>query len=242
VDFSAPEAWIAMAVAATAGGVRGITGFGGAMVMAPPFALLLGPRLAVPVVMLLEGIAALPMVWQTRAQIHWPTIGPILAAACVTIPLGGYLLVNADPVVLRRATAATVIVFALLMLRGWRYRGRRRMTTALGLGGLSGAMTGATSVGAPPVILYLLAGPDPIAITRASLSFYLAGISLAAVIMLWSRDLLDQQSAWIALLLSPVYFVGLVAGVRLFSRFNDARFRQFTLLLLIAVSTGILLA
>ena len=233
---------IALVVSMLAGIVRGITGFGGAMVMSPPFALLLGPRLTVPVVMLLEGIAALPMVWQTRAQIHWRTIGPILAAACVTIPLGGYLLVNADPVTLRRAIAATVIVFALLMLRGWRYSGRRRLPTGLGLGALSGVMTGATSVGAPPVILYLLAGPDPIAITRASLTFFLAGISLAALAMLWSRDVLDQHSAWLALLLAPVYWGGLIAGVRLFARFNDTRFRQFTLVLLIGVSAGILLA
>jgi hypothetical protein len=33
-----------------------------------------------------------------------------------------------------------------------------------------------------------------------------------------------------------------LGGVRLFARFSDTRFRQFTLLLLIAVSTGILLA
>jgi hypothetical protein len=33
-----------------------------------------------------------------------------------------------------------------------------------------------------------------------------------------------------------------MAGTRLFSRFNDTRFRQFTLLLMIAVSIGILLA
>ena len=230
-----------MAVAATAGVVRGITGFGGAMVMAPPFALLLGPRLTVPVVLLLEGIAALPMVWQTRALMRWRMIGPILAAACVTIPLGGYLLVSTEPAVLRRAIAATVIVFALLMLRGWRYSGPQRLPTALGLGGLSGVMTGATSVGAPPVILYLLSGPDPVATTRANLTLFLAGLSLAALVMLWSREVLDLHSALIALLLTPVYFVGLFAGVRLFARFNDTRFRQFTLILLIVVSVGILI-
>ena len=38
--------------AAIAGIVRGITGFGGAMVMSPPMALLLGPLAAVPVVLL----------------------------------------------------------------------------------------------------------------------------------------------------------------------------------------------
>jgi uncharacterized membrane protein YfcA len=47
-------------VAVVAGVVRGITGFGGAMVMAPPLVLLLGPKLAVPVVLLLESLAAAP--------------------------------------------------------------------------------------------------------------------------------------------------------------------------------------
>jgi len=70
-----PEAVVlAGCVAALAGIIRGITGFGGAMVMAPPLALLLGPRIAVPVTMLLEGIAALPMLWQTRDAVRWRTI------------------------------------------------------------------------------------------------------------------------------------------------------------------------
>jgi hypothetical protein len=243
VDSFAPETVaFALGIAILAGMVRGVTGFGGAMVMAPPFALLLGPRLMVPVVLLLEGIAALPMVWQTRTQVRWRTIAPILAAACVTIPLGGYVLVTADPGMLRRAVAAIVIVFALLMLRGWRYSGPQRLPASLALGGLSGVMTGGIGVGAPPVILYLISGPDPIAVTRANLTLFLAGISLAALVMLWSRDILDAHSGWMALLLTPVYFVGLLCGVRLFARFNDARFRQFTLLLLVAVSTAILLA
>ena len=239
----APEVLgLAGLVAVVAGVIRGITGFGGAMVMSPPLALLLGPRVTVPVVLLLEGLAALPMLWQTRRLVHWRTIGPILAAACVTVPLGGHVLVSADALTLRRAIAATVIVFALLLLRGWRYGGPQRLGTSVGLGGLSGAMIGATSVGAPPVILYLLSGPDPVATTRANLTFFLAGISVAALVMLWTRDVLDLRSAWVALAFAPGYYCGLIAGSRLFSRFNYTRFRQFTLLLLVVVSGGIFLA
>ena len=212
------------------------------MVMAPPLALLLGPRVAVPVTMLLEGIAAMPMLWQTRGIVHWRTIGPILAAALVTVPIGAYALVLADPLTLRRVIAATVIVFALLLLGGWRYAGPRRLATALGLGGLSGVMTGATSIGAPPVILYLLSGPDPVATTRANLTFFLVGISIASVVALWAQGVVDLRSALVALSLTPGYIIGLLAGTKLFSRFNDARFRQFTLLLLLTVATGILLA
>ena len=42
--------------------------------------------------------------------------------------------------------------------------------------------------------------------------------------------------------LAPAYYLELACGVRLFPRFSVARFRQFTLVLLVAVSSAILLA
>ena len=229
-------------IAALAGVVRGITGFGGAMVMAPPLALLLGPKITVPVVLLLESLAAAPQVLQTRGLVRWRVVAPMLAATCLTVPLGGYFLATAEPHVVRRTTALVVIVFSLLLLRGWRYRGAQRTGTGVALGGLSGAMLGATSIGGPPVILYLLAGPDRIEVTRANLTLFVAGSCIAGLALLWAQGVLDPAGAWAALWLAPGYYGGLVVGTRLFARFDDARFRQFTLLLMIAVSTGILLA
>jgi uncharacterized membrane protein YfcA len=232
----------ALAIAAIAGVVRGITGFGGAMVMTPPLALLFSPALVVPVVLLLESVAAAPMLLHTRRQVCWRVIGPILGAACAGVPLGAYVLVSADPQMLRRGIAAIVIVFSLLLLRGWRYAGRQRLGTSLGLGALSGAMMSATSVGAPPVILYLLSGPDPVEATRANLTLYLVLSSLACLILLWVHEVLDIPAAMAALILAPGYYAGLVLGQRLFPLLGDIRFRRLTLLLLIAVSAGILVA
>jgi uncharacterized membrane protein YfcA len=212
------------------------------MVMTPPLALLFGPLLAVPVALLLDGLAGAPMLVKTWRLVRWRVIRPICVAACVTVPLGGYVLVSADPQSVRRAIAGIVIVFSLLLLRGWRYPGSQRLGTSVALGAMSGAMLGATSLGAPPVILYLLSGPDPIETTRANLTLYVVVISLAGLIMLWARGVLDVPAAWTALALAPGYYGGLVLGVRLFPKFSDTRFRQFTLLLLVAVSTGILLA
>jgi len=243
VGSFAPETIaIAVAVAALAGVIRGITGFGGALVMTPPLALLFGPWLAVPVALLLESLVAMPMVVQTRRLVRLRVIAPICVAASLTVPLGVHVLVSADPQHLRRAIAAIVIVFSLLLLRGWRYAGRQRLGTSVGLGALSGAMLGATSIGAPPVILYLLSGPDPVETTRANLTLYLVISSLAGLIILWARGVLDVPAAWMALVLAPGYYGGLLLGVRLFPYFGDTRFRQFALLLLIAVSTGILFA
>ncbi len=210
------------------------------MVMSPPLAVLFGPQLAVPVVLLLESLVATPMLVQTRHLVHWHMIGAILLAACATVPLGTWILVGTDPLVTRRAIAITVIVFALALLRGWRYAGRPRLATSLGLGAVSGTMLGATSIGAPPVILYLLSGPDPIERTRANLTLYVTVISLAGAAMLWHYGVLGARAGWTTLCLAPAYYAGLVGGVRLFPRLSDTRFRQLTLLLLIGVSTVIL--
>lgn len=243
MDSFAPEVLaLAAVVAALAGVIRGITGFGGAMVMSPPLALLLGPLVAVPVVLLLEGIAAAPMLVKLRALVRWRVIGPIILASYVTMPLGTWLLITADAQVMRRAIAAVVIVFSLLMLLGWRYAGRQRLSTSVGLGAVSGTMLGATSLGGPPAILYLLAGPDPIEVTRANLTYYLGAQCMAGLALLWLNGVLGVPGLLLAALLTPGYYAGMVLGMRLFSRFNDTRFRRFTLVFMLLVAVGILLA
>ena len=243
MDSFAPERLaLAIAIAAFAGVIRGITGFGGAMVMSPPLALLLGPLLAVPVVLFLEGFAALPMQWQTRKLVRWKVIGPIVAMACLTVPFGTYVLVHADPNTMRRVIAAVVVVFSLLLLKGYRYVGEQRLSTSLGIGALAGGMVGATSMGGPPVILYLLAGPDRIEVTRANLTYLVGAFSIAGLAMLWVHGIIGAEALWLTLWLAPGYYLGMVLGTRLFARFNDQRFRQFTLILMLVVSAGILVA
>ena len=112
MDSYAPEVLaLAIAIAAIAGIVRGITGFGGAMVMSPPMALLLGPLAAVPVVLLLESVAATPMWVQNRRLVRWRLIGPILDMGVHTVPLGTWVLLSVDPLVMPRVVAAVVVVF-----------------------------------------------------------------------------------------------------------------------------------
>ena len=228
-------------VAAGAGIVRGITGFGGAMVAAPPLALLLGPHVAVPVVLVLESVVAAPMLVKTWHQVQRGVIVPILLAACVTVPLGAFILVVTEPQLIRRAIAVAVILFAVMLLHGWRYSREPHIATSLAVGVVSGAMTGATSIGGPPVILYLLSGPHSAETTRANLTLFIAVTSLFALAMLAYYGLADARVASTSLWLAPTYYLGLLSGQRLFLRFSEARFRQLTLLLLIAVAIGILL-
>ena len=234
-------AW-GLGIALVGGLVRGTTGFGAAMIMTPPLALLVGPQIAVPVTLLLETFAAAPMLPAAARLARWHVIAPIGAAAILAVPIGGALLTSADPLFLRRLIAATVIVFSLALLLGRRFRGSHRLPTSIGLGVLSGTMLGATSIGGPPVILYLLSGPDPIAVTRANLTLYIVLISAAGLVMLGVAGLLDRASLGQAATLTIPFVVGVVAGSKLFSRFSDQRFRQLTMVFMFLVSLGVLLA
>lgn len=228
---------------ALAGGlVRGTTGFGAAMVMTPPLALLIGAHTAVPVTLLLETFAAAPMLPAALALARWRVIAPICASAVLTVPAGALLLALASPLTLRRLIAATVILFSLALLSGRQYKGPQRLPTSVGLGALSGTMLGATSIGAPPVILYLLSGPDAVPVTRANLTLYVVVISAAGLVMLGFNGLLTIATLQQAAMLSLPFAGGVIAGSKLFARFSDQRFRQVTIGLMFLVSLGVLFA
>ena len=129
-----------------------------------------------------------------------------------------------------------------MLLKGYRYAGPRGLGSSVSAGAVGGTLIGAAGIGGPPVILYLLSGPDPIQVTRANLTLYVAFSSVAALVMLAIRGLLDATALGSTLLLAPLYFVGVLLGGKLFVRFSDKRFRQFTLVLLLAVSTLIMFA
>jgi uncharacterized membrane protein YfcA len=241
-SFSASDALLAIAIAAAAGVVRGVTGFGAAMVMAPPLAMLLGPALAVPIVLLLEAFAAAPMLPQASRLARWNVLGPILGGAALCVPLGTALLTTQDPQVTRRAIAFVVLGFGVVLLAGLRWSGRHRPATGFALGGFGGAMLGATSIGGPPVILYLLAGPDDAATTRATLTLYVAlSASLGLAALAW-RGAIPLAAGGLGLAMAPLFMLGVVFGGRVFARLSEQRFRRVTIWLMLAVSAWVLVA
>lgn len=242
-DLSSPLTWIAaILLGAFAGIVRGVTGFGAAMVMAPPVALMLGPGVAVPLVLLLEGFAAAPMLPVLRRQARWDLLTPMIIAAALFIPLGTELLKSLDAQLTRRMIALVVLGFSLILLAGVRWQGQYRTSTGIALGSLSGTMLGATGVGGPPVILYLLSGPDNPATIRATLTFYVAMASALGLLTLAWRGLVSETVLLLGLAMAPLFMAGVMFGGRIFARLTEQKFRRLTIWLMLLVSAWVLIA
>jgi uncharacterized membrane protein YfcA len=223
----------AAVVVLLAGFMRGITGFGGAMLMAPPLSFLLGPVSAVVIALTLEAAAAVVMFPDAWAKIKGRVLLYLTVPACFTVPIGGYLLVTLDPVTARKVIAGVVAVFSLALLSGWRYAGSPRPVTSVALGSLVGILLGATSVGAPPVILYLLSGPDPQAVTRANLAVFVTAISVIGLVMLATAGAITAPVALLAAALAPLFLLTTWLGGKLFVRLSDLGVRQFALAMML---------
>lgn len=225
-------------IVSMAGFVRGVTGFGGSMLMAPILSVLIGPVPAVVIALLLETAAALVMFPDALPKVRWRTLIYLTLPALVTVPLGGYLLLTLDPGIAQKMIAGVVVVFSLLLLLGVRYSGSPRAATSIVLGGLVGALLGATSVGAPPVILYLLSGPDPVAVTRANLTVFVTAISVIGLVMLAAVGAIIATLGISALTLTVPYLLATWLGGKLFVQLSETNVRRFALVLMLGASAA----
>ena len=99
---------IAAAIAAIAGLMRGFTGFGSSMLMAPVFAILYGPATAVVIIITMDVIVSAQLVPRAVSEARWRFVLPMGAAAIAAMAVGTVFLLLV-PYVLKEALDATQV-------------------------------------------------------------------------------------------------------------------------------------
>jgi uncharacterized membrane protein YfcA len=226
---------IATATVLVAGLMRGFAGFGSGMLMAPIFAVLFGPIDAVAMVTVLEFVASVQLLPQALKHTEWRFVMPLGLAAAILMPAGAHLLRSADPALLTKVMAVVVLGFVIVLMAGWRYQGEKRLLSTLGVGAVSGALMAATSMGNPPVLIYMLAGQDSAARNRANITAYFAVTQVVLLALLTSMAMLALPVVVRAAVLTPVYLMAAWIGSRLFHHSNEALYRRTAILILLGV-------
>jgi uncharacterized membrane protein YfcA len=125
------------------------------------------------------------------------------------------------------------VVSALILLLGWRYHGKRPLAADIGVGFMSGFLISTTSIGNPPVIVYLLSGPDSARINRANFTGYF-GITLACLIIVMSiGGLFTTDTVLTAGALLPAFMLMVWIGSKLFNKANEQLYRRVALNILL---------
>lgn len=225
--------FIAIGIAAAAGLMRGFAGVGSGMLMAPFFVQLFGPVDTVGIIILMEIVVTGQLLPSVRREINWRVVAPMGLAAAVLMPLGSWLLVSLDGRLVGKIVAVVVVVSSLALLTGWRYRGPKPLFATLGVGALSGLLMALTSLGNPPVMLYLLSSRDSAATNRANFTGYFAITLIALIILMTFSGLLRPEILPTVLALLPVFIGSAWIGSRLFRKSSETLYRRIALCILL---------
>jgi len=225
-DHSGPTLLFLIASALTAGLARGFSGFGGALIFVPLASAAVGPRLAAPLLLIVDAVTAaglIPDAWRRGARRE---VGTMAVGAVFGVPLGAWLLTKTDPLAVRWALAVMVAGLLPLLISGWHYEGPRTPSVTVGVGGLAGLMSGSAQVGGPPVVAFWLSSPMQADVVRANIVLYFAVSSVFSGIAYLAGGLITNAVLMLALIVGPTYGLGIYLGSRLFGLASETTFRR----------------
>jgi uncharacterized membrane protein YfcA len=229
--------WVVLGTVA-AGLVRGLSGFGSGMVLVPILGAAFGPAVAVPLMIVVDGLVTAPLLPSAFRRCHWREVLPITIGGALLVPVGVRLLTLLDAILLRRITGLAILVLVIVMALGWRYARRASPGLSFGVGALSGTMGGAMGIAGPPVILFWLGGQADASTVRANVIAYFGLIGVISAVSLWLGGLFTREVLWLSVVLTPVYAVSLWLGVRSFRLASERTFRRLSLALIALIALG----
>ncbi|MCK5642752.1 MAG: sulfite exporter TauE/SafE family protein, partial [Gammaproteobacteria bacterium] len=130
--------------------IRGLAGFGFALILAPILLLILSPTAVVVINLLLSMLSNILVLIRSFARIDIKRVLPIALSSLLGIPVGVWIISVIAPSVLRVFIGVVIICFAVLLAFGFRkaFAGGRLSSGVAGF--FSGILSTSTSLGGPP--------------------------------------------------------------------------------------------
>lgn len=222
------------AIAFVSGLARGFSGFGSALIFMPLASSMAAPRLVAALLLIIDFIAAAPLIPNAWKKADRKATAIMVLGALVGVPIGTYFLSRLEPVTTRWIISAFVFALLLLLLSGWRYRGKDHASISVGIGGLSGFCSGLAQTGGPPIVGYWLGRPIASVTARANILLFFGASDFFSVVSYALTGLITADSIKFSFLVGPVYGIGVWFGALLFGRASEALFRAICYALIAA--------
>lgn len=211
--------------------IKGLTGFGPALVMVPVFSFFMPLTEVVPISGALLLISNLPLALSSWGNLPKRSFVPAALGFGAGVALGGNLLVLLPEEVLLHVLGFALVGFCLYQLWGGPEVAERppfdkaEQARLMGFASLSGLIVGAVGAGALPLIMYL-GLRYPKANFRLLLTYVFLVGSTAQVIVYSLRDLYTLEVLTTTSLLVLPMFAGLWLGSLLFGQVNQRAFNR----------------
>jgi uncharacterized membrane protein YfcA len=231
-DLSSSAAFAICAIAFVSATARGFSGFGSALIFMPLASSMAAPRLVAALLLVIDFVAAAPLLpnaWQCADR---KATAIIVFGALIGVPIGTYFLSRLDPVTTRWIISGFVFALLMLLLSGWRYRGRDHAALSVGIGGLSGFCSGLAQTGGPPIVGYWLGRPIASTIARANILLFFGASDFVSAVSYSVSGLITADAIKFSFMVGPVYAVGVAFGASLFGKASEKVFRSICYVLI----------
>jgi len=233
----------AIAIAFLAAGCQSLTGFGFALVMVPLLSLVWDVKLAVVTSTVLSTAAVLPLLVEVRGHVQPCKVALLLLGSFLGVPAGILLLDRIDADTLKVLVAAVVIAASLILYLA-------PSLTLSGPGGvpsvmvgiLSGVLRASTSMGGPPLVLYVISREPDVEEFRSTILAVFLPTSLLTFVGLAVAGWMTGEVLAASAAALPALAVGLLAGAWLRRRVSQGLFRTLVLAFLVLASAGVILS
>lgn len=236
---------MACAVTFASGFVKGAVGFAMPLIMISAFSSFMPPDLALAALILsvlttnLHQALRFGLTPAIEAAVkYWRMI----ATTCLGILISAPFVVSLPQQLLFALLGVPVLGFALMQLSGWKpvIQPRHRNSAEYGLGLVGGLYGGISGIWGPPVIVYLLAcNAEKTEMVRVLGVIFMIGAVVLTGAHLGSGVLNATSLPLSAVLVIPAA-LGMWAGFQLQDRLDAARFRRWTLIVLIVIALNLI--
>ena len=233
-DVSINAAIAICAIAFVSGTARGFSGFGSALIFMPLASSMAAPRLVAALLLIIDFVAAAPLIPNAWKQANRKATAIMALGALIGIPIGTWCLSQFEPVTTRWIISGFVFALLLLLLSGWRYRGKERTAISVGIGGLAGFTSGLAQTGGPPIVGYWLGRPIASTIARANIVLFFAASDFFSLISYAFAELITAESIKFSFVVGPIYGIGVWFGASLFGKASETLFRSICYALIAA--------
>ncbi len=218
--------------------IRGVTGFGFSLILAPILLLFVNPTSVVVINLLLGLLSNILVLSYSFKKINLKRILPIIISSSLGIPLGAWIITLAAPSTLKILIGGVTVSSAMLLALGFSKAFTREKLAGSVVGFLSGILSSSTSLSGPPVVLFMHNQNWERDMIHTSLAVFFLFTCFWSLVALYVAGRVDIQIIASAASLTPALLAGIFLGIVVFRRVNSRYFRWLSIA--VVVCSGIL--
>ena len=216
--------------------VRGFSGFGFSASSVSLLSFILPAKEIVPIILLLEIIASFLMIPSIWKKINWKFVVYLLLGVALGTPYGVYLLSKLEQNITHFIISATVLVFAGLLLSGYKNTKLNLNISKFFVGAVAGIVNGFGTLAGLPIALYFLIIAAEPAVIRASLAALFFFTDFYALILAYFNNILKFEVLYRTLALIFIVPIGVSIGTKFFKGSSNESYKKYVLYFLIIIS------